>query len=145
MVEQHLAKSDRFVTRLVVLPGNRIEINIDGDTPVSIQDCVNLTRHIESKLNREEEDFSLEISSHGANSPLLYKRQYPKHIGRELRVSTAHETIIEGKLTGFYEDFIELTCITREKKALGKGKIDVERKIQIPFSEIKESKIKLKF
>ena len=85
---------------------NLIKVIIDGDNGVSIEDCVALSRAIEHNLDREEEDFSLEVSSCGISAPLTQERQYIKNIGREVEVKTAtasHTGLIqevsEGKVT----------------------------------------------
>jgi len=140
-----LKETDRFITRLQVLTGNRIEIWIDGDSPVKIVDCVELSRFIEGELNRDNEDFSLEVSSHGANAPLVMWRQYPKHIGRSFQLSLTDNSVVEGELAALTKEELELTYTVREKKTVGKGKLTVHKSIKVPFNRIKESRIKLKF
>ena len=61
---------------------------IDGDNGVLVEDCMFVSRAIEHNLDRETEDFSLEVSSVGATTPLVHKRQYKKHIGRILKIVT---------------------------------------------------------
>lgn len=145
LAEQHFNGTDRFVTKVNVSVGNKIEVLIDGDTPVTIDDCVGLSRFIEKNLNRDEEDFSLDVSSHGAASPLLFKRQYNKHIGRNFTVTLIDDTLTEGELESVNDNELTLKFVSRENKPIGKGKINIEKRVQIPFNKIKESKIKLKF
>lgn len=145
LAEQHFNGTDRFVTKVNVSVGNKIEVLIDGDTPVTIDDCVGLSRFIEKNLNRDEEDFSLDVSSHGAASPLLFKRQYNKHIGRNFTVTLTDDTLTEGELESVNDNELTLKFVSRENKPIGKGKINIEKRVQIPFNKIKESKIKLKF
>jgi len=82
-----LKDSPLFLLDVIIRKGNRILVTIDGDQGVSIADCAKLSRYIESRLNREEEDFELQVSTAGADSPLKLKRQYPGHCGRTLEVS----------------------------------------------------------
>ena len=77
---------------------NTIRVVLDGDEGVNLQDCMNISRAIEHNLDREEEDFSLEVTSAGAASPLELPRQYKKNIGRKLKVRTGEEEL-EGNLT----------------------------------------------
>jgi ribosome maturation factor RimP len=142
---EHLKSTDKFVTHCTVLPGNHIEILIDGDTPVLISECVNLSRFIEKRFDREKEDFSLEVSSHGATNPLVNVRQYKKHIGKNLEIKLLDGNKEEGELTEIEESGIVIKYKLREKKPVGKGKITVEKTQSIPFNQIKETKIKLKF
>lgn len=145
LAEAHFKGTDRFITNVNVKPGNLIEILIDGITAVNIKDCVALSRFIEGSLDREKEDFALEVSSHGASSPLVDKRQYKKHIGKTFEIKLEDDTKHEGELIEFNENELILKYSTRENKPIGKGKVTVEKKETIPFKTIKESKIKLKF
>lgn len=123
---------------------NSIRIVLDGDNGVSLQDCMDVSRAIEHNLDREEEDFALEVTSAGAASPLQYPRQYKKNVGRTLKVRTATQEL-EGTLVQSQEDSITLEWKAREPKAEGKGKVTVKKSQQIDYSDIKEAKVVLKF
>ena len=123
---------------------NSINVVLDGDNGVSVQDCMKVSRAIEHNLDREEEDFSLTVTSAGAASPLVNPRQYKKNVGRKVKVQTS-EDFYEGNLTDANENGIVLEWKTREPKPLGKGKTTVQKKKEITFSDIKEAKVILKF
>jgi len=123
---------------------NSIKIVIDGDHGVTLQDCMMVSRAIEHNLDREEVDFALEVTSAGATEPLTIPRQYSKNIGRKMEVRTS-ETTFEGNLTAANQDTITLEWKAREPKPIGKGKITVAKKQEIPFSEIVKAKVVLKF
>lgn len=123
---------------------NTIKVVIDGDQGVSLQDCMKVSRAIEHNLDRDDEDFSLEVTSSGAASPIHMPRQYKKNIGRKLKVRTKEDTY-EGNLVETLENGIVLTWKAREPKPIGKGKITVQKKKEINFSEIEEAKVILKF
>jgi ribosome maturation factor RimP len=146
LAEEKLKGSSFFIVDVKVLPGNRIEVYVDGENGIGIKDCVELSRYIEKSLDREAEDFSLEVSSPGATTPLKIGRQYLKHIGRDLEVTLNNGEKIEGTLveTDGKEELV-LETTSRENKPIGKGKITVTRTHKIRLPEIKESKIKLKF
>ncbi|MGW9685251.1 ribosome assembly cofactor RimP [Flagellimonas sp. 2504JD1-5] len=133
-----------FLIDFMVGGDNTIRVVLDGDEGVNLQDCMNISRAIEHNLDREEEDFSLEVTSAGAASPLELPRQYKKNIGRKLKVRTGDEEL-EGNLTQATEDSITLEWKAREPKPVGKGKVTVQKKRDIPFSEIHEAKVILKF
>ena len=99
---------------------------------------------IEHNLDREEHDFSIEVTSAGASEPIVMPRQYPKNIGRKLIVKTSTENF-EGDLTEANEESITLEWKAREPKPVGKGKITVQKRKEIAISEIEEAKVKLKF
>ncbi|WP_339609819.1 ribosome assembly cofactor RimP [uncultured Planktosalinus sp.] len=124
---------------------NDIKVILDGDEGVSLSDCIAVSRAIEHNIDREEFDFSLEVASAGASSPLTMPRQYKKNIGRILEVKTQDGQTVEGTLTGVSEKGINLQWKTREPKPVGKGKITVDKSLDIPFENIKDSKVKIIF
>ena len=119
-------------------------IILDGDYEVTVEDCMKVSREIEHNIDREEIDFSLEVASVGATSPLKAVRQYIKNIGRKLEVRTLRGKF-EGELAAVTEDMITLKWKTRESKPVGKGKITVQKKREIALSDIQEAKVILKF
>ena len=123
---------------------NSINVVLDGDEGVTVQDCMKVSRAIEHNLDREEEDFSLTVTSAGAASPMINPRQFKKNIGRKVAVKT-NEEVFEGNLTKANEDGIVLEWKAREPKPIGKGKTTVQKKKEISFSDIKEAKVILKF
>lgn len=133
-----------FLIDLKIGADNAIKIVIDGDAGVNLEDCISVSRAVEHNLDREKEDFSLEVTSAGATEPLLLARQYKKNVGRKLKVKTLDKEI-EGNLTEANVEYITLEWKAREPKPVGKGKHTVQKKEDIPFSEIKEAKVVLKF
>ena len=133
-----------FLIDFSISADNSIHIVLDGDTGVTVEDCMMVSRAIEHNLDRETEDFSLEVASAGATSPLKLPRQYKKNVGRKLKVDTFDESF-EGNLTATTEKGIILEWKAREPKPIGKGKVTVQKKKEIDFSDIKEAKVVLKF
>ena len=99
LVRNTLDGSPLFLVGMKITPDNRIFIDIDGDNGVTIDDCINLSRTVEGGLNRDEEDFELNVSSAGADTPLKMPRQYQRHIGRTILVIGDDGERFEGKLT----------------------------------------------
>jgi len=133
-----------FLIDFSISTDNKINVVLDGDRGVTVQDCMKISRAIEHNLDRDEQDFSLEVASAGAASPMVLPRQYKKNIGRKVEVKTDEETF-EGNLTGASDSTIVLEWKAREPKPIGKGKHTVQKKKEIDFSEIKEAKVILKF
>lgn len=140
LAEGFLENTDKFIMDTKVKPGNLIIITIDGDSLVSIDDCISLSRAVEGSLDRDQEDFELRVMSYGADSPLMQLRQYPKHIGRELIIKKTDETQLDGKLLEVQQDEIVISCSKSNKK-----NADEITRIAIPFNEILEAKISLSF
>lgn len=145
IANDHLKNSQVFVTGVKIGTDNKINVFIDGDSGVTIKDCVALSRAIEGSLDRDRDDFSLDVSSHGAASPLIMPRQYNKHIGRNFEIRLGDGSKLEGELAGCDDEKIRIVFSTRENKPVGKGKITVVKEETILYSQIKESKVKLKY
>ena len=133
-----LEKPSLFLIDLTITESFKIIVTLDGDTGVALQDCIDISRSIDNNLDREEHDFSLEVASAGVSSPLKHIRQYKKNVGRILQVET-QTTTIEAKLTEANDDFIVLEWEAREPKKIGKGKETVQKRDEIPYSEIKKA------
>lgn len=133
-----------FLIDFTIGSDNRIKVVIDGDHGVTVADCMKISRAIEHNLDREEEDFALEVASAGAAAPIVMPRQYKKNIGRKLEVETL-TTTYEGNLTAVEENYIVLEWKAREPKPIGKGKVTVQKREEIGFSDIRKAKVVLKF
>jgi ribosome maturation factor RimP len=145
LLEQGLSeKPSVFLIDLNISDGFKITVTLDGDNGVTLQDCIDISRAIEHNLDREEQDFSLEVASAGVSAPLKNTRQYKKNIGRTLKIKTGSENI-EGELVAANEEFITLAWEAREPKKIGKGKETVQKTQQVPYSEIKEAMVTITF
>ncbi|MEM0574923.1 ribosome assembly cofactor RimP [Flavobacterium polysaccharolyticum] len=133
-----------FLIDLTITDAFKIIVSLDGDTGVALQDCIDISRVIESNLDREEQDFSLEVASVGVGSPLKMIRQYKKNVGRTLIVKTGSE-IIEAELVEANDVFIILSWKAREPKKIGKGKETVQKELQLPYADIKEAIVTVTF
>ena len=142
IVEGFLAGSDKFLVGISVSARNRVHLSIDGDQGVTIADCAALSRHIESHLDRDKDDFDLEVSSAGVGSPLLLKRQYQNNKGRLISIQFPDESKLRGKLLDVNDD-----GITVEKEVMKKGKrkknpdTDQDDTAFVAFEQIREAKI----
>jgi ribosome maturation factor RimP len=139
LVNQHLSGTDKFLVELLVNPGNRIYVFIDGDHGVMISDCVELSRFLESQFDRETEDFELNVSSSGADHPITMPRQYLKNIGRSLQVKLSEKNTVSGKLEAVNENGIVLVTTGDKKKKI------LPETLNIPYINIVESKVIISF
>lgn len=145
LANEHLKSGPIFVTGIRISSDNQINVFIDGDEGVTIKDCVGLSRAIEGVLDEQNDLFALDVSSHGATTPLILPRQYKKHIGRDFEVKLVDGAKAEGELVECTDEGIELESSSRENKPLGKGKVTVVKRETIKYDQIKEAKIKLKY
>ncbi len=141
---QALEGTDRFVVEVLIKNRDTILVFLDADTSVNIDDCVLVSRAIEGKLDRDEHDFELRVSSAGADQPFRMPRQYRKNIGRSIECTRKDETVVTGKLTGVDEKGISLETFVAKKQNKIKKEVAGDA-LYIPFAEISESKVIISF
>jgi len=138
--------ADQFVVELRVSGTNQIYIEVDDRSkPISITDCIKVSRQVEHNLDREEEDFSLEVTSPGLDRPFRVLDQYVKNIGKDVKVKRVDGRVIKGSLIQATED--EITIETREKRRIEgrKAKEWITEQHPISMKDIKETYIELVF
>jgi ribosome maturation factor RimP len=138
-------RSDLFLIDLEILNDYTVRVVIDGDNGVTVEDCVFVSRAVEHNLDRDTYDFSIEVSSAGATSDLVDKRQYRRNIGRTLKLKTKNNGNIEAELAEVKDNVIVVKWKTREPKPVGKGKITVVNEAEINYDEIEKANVVLKF
>ncbi|TCZ69639.1 ribosome maturation factor RimP [Flaviaesturariibacter aridisoli] len=140
-----MADPKHFLVEVRIKPTNNIKVFIDGDEGIPLSDLVSYNRKLYKALEESalfpEGDFSLEVSSPGIDEPLKLHRQYGKNVGRyvELTLNDDPATKIEGKLLAATEDGIVLETES------GKGKKKEVKQETILFSDIKTTKVQVKF
>ena len=136
---------DQFLVDVTISSGNDIHIMIDSDTGISINQIVEISRYVESRLDREAEDFELSVYSAGLTEPFRLIRQYKKNQEKEIEVLLANGQKLNGLLIGVEDQGIDLEVTTHEKPEGSKKKELVKRVHHLEYSEIKEAKKILKF
>ncbi|WP_405609630.1 ribosome assembly cofactor RimP [Polaribacter sp. Asnod1-A03] len=145
LVDEALALNESlYLIDIVMSENNKIQITVDGDNGVPLSECIRISRSVDNSFDREEEDFSLEVSTPDIAHPLKVKRQYIKNINRILKVKTSEEEF-EGTLVEVDEDKIVLSWKTREAKPIGKGKVTVQKTATLDYKDIIEAKVKIVF
>ncbi len=137
-------RPDIFLIDFEVSDANDIKITLDGDNGVKVQDLVDFSRAIEHNMDRDEEDFSLTVSSFDISKAFNHLRQYKKNLSRNLKIKT-NEGEKEGKLIEVDEEGVTIEYKMRVPKETGKGKRTIVKQEKIPFENIKESKVVIKF
>ncbi len=145
LLEEALSLNESlYLISFDISSNNRIQIVVDGDNGVPLSECMRISRNIEHNIDREEYDFSLEVSTPDIAHPIKVKRQYVKNINRILKVTTAEDSF-EGSLVEATNNEIVLKWKAREPKPIGKGKVTVEKTATILYTDIKEAKVKIVF
>lgn len=115
-VSRALEDSDMFLVDMTVSADNRIVVEVDSMKPMDIDSCAQLSRRIEESLNRDEEDFELEVGSAGLTSPFKVKAQFDKNIGNEVEVLTRDGRKFSGKLTEAGDETFTVEVARKVKK-----------------------------
>jgi ribosome maturation factor RimP len=133
-----------FLIEFTMGSDNSIRIIIDGDQGVSLQDCMNVSRAIEHELDRDEQDFSIQVASAGVGSPLQSSRQYLNNIGRKLKVELPDRTPLEGTLLEANDESFTISWKQREPKPVGKGKVTVKKQKTLLYNQVISTKVLVK-
>lgn len=142
LAEEALEGTGIYVVKVDIKPSNNIFISLDSNTGVKIEDCIKLSRFINSKLDREVEDFSLEVSSFGLTQGLQLPIQYVKNIGRDVTVLKNDGEKLIGTLIEASEDSFTIRPKTKSKTK--KKEEEVER-LEILYKDTKEVKVVITF
>ena len=145
IVNEWLEGKDYFLTDLTIDKNDHIVVEIDDKEGVWIDDCVDLSKYIESRLNRDEEDYELEVGSAGLGQPFKVLRQWTNHVGKQVEIITADGRKLKGTLQEAAADHIVLT--TRQKVQVEGRKRPVMQDVEqtFPMTDIKSGKYIIEF
>ena len=116
LVEEWLEDKDYFLVDIDISRDNKIVVEIDHADGVWIEDCVELSKFIEDHLDRDEEDFELEVGSAGLGQPFKVPQQYINFIGKEVEVLDEEGHKVKGVLKAVEDNLFTVT--TKEKMKL---------------------------
>jgi ribosome maturation factor RimP len=133
--------SNLFWVSIEIGSGNIIKVVLDGDQGVKIEQCISVSRNVEHNLDREVEDFSLEVTSYGLTQPLILERQFLKYLNKPVEVKTHEQRKFIGKLISYTPELIEVELELTKKQI----KAGVESKKSFSFKDIKEVKSVISF
>lgn len=134
LVNSAIEGTDLFIGEIKVKPGNVIYVFLDGDHGVPISSCVEVSRYVEKHLDRDKEDFELNVSSYGIGQPLKFLRQYVNAIGKQLTITLTDDTRRTGILLQADEAHITLQLKADKKHP-------VKTELTIEMNTIKTAKI----
>ena len=142
---KYLEDKECYLVDVTVSSDNRIIVEIDSDTSVSIDFCIAMSRYIESELNRDVEDFELEVGSSGLTEPFKLVRQYTKNIGNEVEVLTCDGRKLKGVLLDANEENFLLETERDVKLEGAKRKTRIKEEERFNYQDIKYTKYLIRF
>jgi ribosome maturation factor RimP len=145
IVDEFLAHSTNYLVGIDIKPDNTVVVTIDDDRSVSIDDCISLSKFIESKLDKDVEDYELEVGSAGIGQPFKILRQYLKNVGNEVEVLTKAGVKYTGILKSADTEICTLEVEKQVKPEGAKRKVTVKEDLTFPYGEIKNTKYLIRF
>lgn len=145
IVEEWLEGKEYFLVEVTISPDDKIVVEIDHKEGVWIEDCVDLSRYIESRLNREDEDYELEVGSAGIGQPFKVLQQYMNHVGEDVEVLTKDGRKLAGLLKAADEQHFVLTIQKKVKEEGAKRPKLVDEDLDFSYDEIKYTKYLISF
>jgi ribosome maturation factor RimP len=136
LVEEFVKGTGLFIVAVKVSSANRITVLADKNEGITIDECAAIHRHIEMNLDRETEDFELQVSSPGLDLPFGVIEQYFKNVGRKVEVIDNEDTKLTGILKNVTEGGFEL-----ETEFKVKGKAKELKDVSFNFEQIKSTRV----
>ncbi len=145
LTNEWLADKEYFLVDVVISKDDKITVEIDHAEGVWIEDCADLSRHIEQGLSRDEDDYELEVGSAGLGQPFKVLQQYINHTGLEVEVLTKEGKKLKGILKSACEEEFILTISKKEKIEGLKRPQLVEEDLHFTYDSVKYTKYVINF
>lgn len=145
IVEDFLVDSNYYLVDIKIVLDNHISVEIDSFDGVRLEFCAELNRHIQSLLDREVEDYELDVSSAGLTEPFKVTKQYEKNIGNDVEVLTKTGQKYIGELLESNDNGFVLQIEKTEKPVGSKRKITVSEDLTFLYEDIKTTKYIIRF
>jgi ribosome maturation factor RimP len=145
IVEKKTEGTGIFIIDILVHTGNKIEVFLDHPQHLSINQCISVSRAVESSFDREQEDFELMVSSAGAEAPFKVLAQYQKFAGKKVEVTDLDGNKVEGLLINVGNEGFEIEQTTKERIDAKKKKQEVKTVLAFQYDKIKHTKSILSF
>ena len=143
LVEAQVDGTNLFAVEVKVTTSNKINVLIDSFDGITINDCINVSKGVENSLDREDEDFEIEVSSSGLDASFQVPEQYQKNLNKEVKVYTHDGKKHEGVLSFADETKIKITY-DEKVRIEGKKKKELVTQVEEYFFESDDSTNKLK-
>ena len=144
IVNEWLEGKDYFLVDVTISPDDEIVVEIDHADGVWIEDCADLSRHIESRLSRDEEDYELEVGSAGLGQPFRVHRQYEIHVGQEVETQLHDGHKFHGTLLSVSDEGFQMGIVKKVKEEGKKRPVTKEIPTDFRFEDVVYTKYLIK-
>jgi len=146
IVEEWMEQTPFFLVDVKITPENEIEVEFESEADeICIDDCVDLSKFLEERLDREKEDFALEVGSAGLGQPFKVLKQYLINIGEEVEIISKAGQKFSGILKDANEEGFTVTVIRKTKMEGSKKPLSVEVDETYAFADVKSVKYLISF
>lgn len=144
-MHDRISESEIFVVDIQIKPGNLIQVFLDQPGGISLDSCVEFSRLIESNLDREQEDFELQVSSPGLDKPLKVYQQYVKNVGKKIKIVLLNGDKYTARVMAADPEGVELEAELSVKTPGVKKKTTELKSVRLEYKDIKTAKVNLEF
>ncbi len=137
LVNEAIEGTDAFIVEITVSAANDIVVELDSPTGIDLDFCAEVNRRLNDALDREDEDFSLEVGSASLTAPFKVRGQYEKNLGNEVEVLTCDGKKLKGVLTELADDTFTIEVSRKVKEPGAKRPVMVSEPVVIPFDQAK--------
>jgi ribosome maturation factor RimP len=138
IVKEYIDGTNLFLVGVKVSSSNRITVLADKKEGITIDECVALHRHIEGRLDRDDEDYELQVSSPGLDMAFSVPEQYYKNEGKNVEVVDAEGSKYTGVLKNVNSGGFEL-----ETEVKAKGRPKELKDISFNYDKVKSARVVL--
>ncbi len=135
IISEHITGTGIFLVSVKVSSSNRITVLADTKKGITINECAELHRYIEKQLDRNIEDYEMQVSSPGLDMPFRVIEQYYKNEGSMIEVTDTGGEKFRGVLKNVTDGGFEL-----ETEIKTKGKSYEIKEISFNFDQVKSAK-----
>ena len=144
-VEDAIAGTDAFIVDITVSSSNDIVVGLDSPTGVDLDFCAEVNRKLNSRFDREDEDYSLEVGSASLTAPFKVKGQYEKNLGNEVEVLTRDGKKLKGVLTAVTDTDFTIEVSRKVKEPGAKRPVVRDEEITLPVADVKYVRYEITF
>ena len=139
IVEKEIAGTDIFLVEIKVTPDNNVTVELDSTSGLDIDTCAKITRAIEAQVDREVEDYELEVGSAGLTAPFKVVGQYEKNIGNNIEVLTRDGRKLTGRLVAVNAPAFTLEVERKVKEPGAKRPTLVKEAVELTMDNVKKA------
>ena len=143
-ISEIIVNTPTQLLELKVSKGKKISVTIEHPEHVSIQQCIEISKHIAHNLGESADEYEIEVSSPGIDKPFKHPIQYQKYKGKEVEVKLKNQQILQGTLDNVAEDYFILISKPTNKKGSQQKESSLSP-VNIPFNQVLSTKLVLNF